>query len=225
MARENTSGSVVFMSFAQGKFVEKFSEPVYQGGKLISKEYTYEDDSGNKITKHKVEYNKLSGMLKGIELRDTKFGDQLSLTIDDGEERVILSIASCKQDGTPQQGFSSIVEFLPAIDPTQEIALRAWSSKNGEYTNSGISVGQNGNKLNKHFSIYDAETNKTTRKNGIEKFDYSKLKGDKNKKARLKLGREHYEFLEEFTQEQIKRIKTEMPVSGGGESSSTNEDW
>jgi hypothetical protein len=134
------------------------------------------DDINNKFLYERV-YSSCTGYIKRISVQTHEdFGEQfiLSLYDPDTEETFALSM------GGGSRYFQSLCMHLPNIDFAKPVTVKPYSFKSDKSNNTGITFYQGGVKVQNYYKSWDEDTKTSTAMNGMEKFDFSKVKGDKD---------------------------------------------
>lgn len=115
----------------------------------------YETSDGKKGTKYELVYTELSGIISDVTFYEGDYGKNLLITITDGDETpVILSVQTSNSYG------EDVMKKLPSIDLAFPVILKPYSmvADNGK-TRRGISVIQNGKKIQNHFFDFSRKEN------------------------------------------------------------------
>ena len=136
----------------------------------------WELQTGETGTKWEIPYKYLEGILQNVEFEDAKFGEQVMITLVDGDETMVARVNS------DSRFFSDLAKKLPNIDLTQPVKLAPYdfiSKKKGVgYGKSvkGMTVTQDDEKIYSYY--YDIDKKETI--NGLpdvseeERADYDK---------------------------------------------------
>lgn len=152
-------------------------------------------------TVHERVYTTCEGYLRDIRVQThEEYGTSYNLILLDPATGEKFSI----NVGESSRYFQSFVEHLPNIDFSKPLEVRPYSFKTEAGRAIGMSFKQEGEKVENYYKDYDAEKNKSTAKNGLEKFNFKGAKGDKDelKILRLKL----IKFLKAELKKQVQRL-------------------
>lgn len=148
MATKRTEGKVAYYSIVGGNFSQKVDKEHPDARKR-----TYEDDDGNEITKYEAIFKDVTGHLTGIEFKKGKFGQQVELTLSQGEWKTIVTL--------PYESdyFTDFAKRVYGADLNEPITLIPYSFRDEEKDRSvrGITLKQGENKLMNAF--YDGKKN------------------------------------------------------------------
>ena len=140
------SGDKVFVTvLADGKFHQAVPEGTE--GAVVR---TYEDKNGEEKTKTELVFDTVKGMITKIEFVDGEFGKSMHVEIDnDG----IISVGTASNFG------EDLMKKLPAVDLSKEVTLTPYSftPKGEENSKKGITVYQDGIKIQSHYYKADPE--------------------------------------------------------------------
>ena len=124
------------------------------------------------------------GFIRGIIMQEhEEYGVSYSLVLYDPATKEKFSL----QMGELSRYFASLVMHLPNVDLAKPIEVKPYSFKVDGRSSIGISFKQDGEKIPNYYKDYDAESNKTTPKNGMEDFDFAKVKNDKDERKILQI--------------------------------------
>lgn len=112
-------------------------------------------------------YDSITGYIKTIDLRKTDFGTQYVVRIVDGLEHYNINISYDTKYAR------SLIERLMNVDFTKEVQLTPYSFKKGKNNFTGISVSQDGEKVQSFFREYDAEGNMKGFINGYPHLEFT----------------------------------------------------
>lgn len=207
---------IIYLSIAEGKLRQKVNEET-EGAIKRSGEI-----NGEKWVKYEKAYNKVSGFLSKIEYQEhDQFGNSINIIIED------------EVDGKPEiyqiqvsedsRYFQTFAQVLPNIDFGGMIELKPYSFKEqgSEYTIMGITIYQDGEKVDNFYKVWDSKKEKSTYMNGLEKYDFSKCKTKKDKKI-LKI--QLTAFLVEEVLKQAAKLKEFIESLEDEEQSSKDDD-
>ena len=118
----------------------------------VKREYELAD--GTKGVKFERVFTSIIGKIVTMEIRDGKFGSQLTIGLKDDEDRYILCV------GAQSNFYSDILKKSPNIDFSREIVISPFSftSKETNKPVKGVTLTQDGTKLTNFF--YDSEAKK-----------------------------------------------------------------
>ena len=111
MALEKKGSNVTYLTISNGSFVRQLQEA---SGESVARV--------NKVgrTVHEVFYRTVTGVIKGIEVKENDYGKQMSLRIIDDEETYIINMPYSSRYST------SILKALPNIVITNRVKMLAW---------------------------------------------------------------------------------------------------
>lgn len=180
-------------------------------------ERTYEtkekeaDGTFKKATKIEKLYESVSGIIKDIAFVDTEYGTLLQVTVQDPFMTDDIETLSMS---TSQSFAQDFMKKLPNIDLTKEVVLKpfAFTPENGKRELKGITVTQNGIKIDKSF--YNTETKENTM--GMPTPD-NKLEKETNEMKRKEGWKRYFKdveiFLVDYTTEHFVTKKPETMES------------
>ena len=146
MLQEVGNSNTTYLSIVGGNMVQKVDEDHPDARKR-----EYETSDGAKGTKWEKSWRNLSGFITGIDFEKSNFGTQVRLTLQKGEERVILSF--------PYESdyFTDFAKRICGADLTKEVVINpyAMTVEGKEYKKRGISLKQDGEKLGNYFFDFD----------------------------------------------------------------------
>lgn len=162
-------GDIIYASvLADGKI--HVSVPEGTEGAVLRE---YETSTGEKGSKWEFVYDRLSGIITGIAFYEGDFGNQLQVTISDGEEKpVMLSLSTASNFG------EDLMKKIPAIDFSKKVILSPYAmedEKTGKIK-KGISVIQEDKKIQNYF--YDFHEKKNINGYPEPKFKVDKKTGE-----------------------------------------------
>lgn len=151
--KKRTASNAIYLSIISGEFRQKSTE---DNPDAVKREY--EDKDGNPKVKYEIPYSSVDGILTGVKFRDSDFGEQAEITIEDAGEVIQISV------GTDSRFFSDLAKKLPNIDLSKVVELTPYEMEtdNGK-TRRGITVRQDGEKIQSAY--WDADKKKA--KGGI----------------------------------------------------------
>ena len=188
-----------YLKVADGRFRLPSTEDDPEASKR-----TVNTDDGERTMYEKV-YDEVDGFIKGIFVKDhDDYGTQYSVKVTD-EEGETFNI----QMNEESRYFESFAQIIPEINLDEPVLFKAYSMPiDGKtYRNVGLTLYQDVDgkweKVPNHFKTYSEKTGKNKLKNGMEKFDFSKLETKKAKK-KMKLD------LLDFLSDNLKPIMEEL---------------
>lgn len=121
-------------------------------------DYSKEEKDGyvkHTSTKGNVSYRKyykdgVSGILESVSIYDGKFGQQISITIKDGEEIYYLPVDIYDQSNQVDNTYAeSLIKLLPLLEKGQNVTISGYNFKpeDSKYPRIGISIKVSGEKL------------------------------------------------------------------------------
>jgi hypothetical protein len=158
MALTKDGDGGIYLSISDGKIVRSHKNAV-EG-------VTQSRINKNGKTVHEEKFRDISGVLKAMQVRDTDYGKQWALRIEDGDQVYLLFIGYSSRYAT------SLLKALPNIDLEKELRLMPWSmiDKNDATKKvTGITVYQDGKKLEPYYT--------KEQPNGLPQMTQVKLKG------------------------------------------------
>lgn len=187
---------VFFNVMADGKFHKEVPEGTENA---VLREGDTKD--GKHYAKWELLYSDVSGIITKVELYDGSYGMNLNLTIEDeGYETIVASFKTDSNFG------EDMLRKLLSIDRSQPVKLvpYAFEPEKGSMKR-GVTVYQNGEKIQSYFHDYDTETKKSTPKNGLP--DFPKPKGKKTE-----LSKDEKKMV--YTQQRLHMINTIQDALG-----------
>jgi len=149
----------------------------------------YELKDGTKGVKYELVYDSLEGHINRISFKDGKYGKMLEVSIDD----TTLSTNVESNFGT------DLMKKLPAIKRELDVSLVPYSFKADGKTRKGVTVYQNGEKINSFFHNEDKSS-----RNGFPEVDETKSKNtDETKRKRY--WRDYFLDVSEFLVDYIEK--------------------
>lgn len=147
-------------------------------------------------------YTKVEGYLRDVKMQThPEYGTSYNFILvdTDGEKYSV----NMNEDS---RYFQSFVEHMPNIDFSQAIELKPFSFTNdGGQTNIGVAIRQNGQKIENYYKDYDEDAKKSVPKNGLEQFNFKKVKGDKDEQKILRI--KFMKFLKAEFKRELLRLK------------------
>lgn len=170
MALENTTPEAVTYAtvLADGKM--HVTVPEGTEGAVLRE---YETSTGEKGSKWEHVFTKLSGMITGIAFYEGDYGNQLQITVKDGDDKpVVLSLSTSQNFG------EDMLKKIPNIDLSKRVSLSPYAltdEKTGKLK-KGISVVQDDLKVQNFF--YDFHEKKNINGYPEPKFKLDKKTGE-----------------------------------------------
>lgn len=191
----NRSGNMTFLKIAEGKIrtKAKANDP--------GAEYRKVEVSGKVYEMWEYVYTDLEGVIQKVEMKSHEtFGDQALVTITDGDQ--VFGLTLPEKSGN----FRSFAYLFPNLDFSKEVVIKPYSMavKDKDYKNTGITMYQDGEKVLNYFKDWDKDNEKSVLKNGLEAFDFGKVKGNKQETEILKI--RVLAFLKESVESGIQRL-------------------
>lgn len=114
----------------------------------------YETSDGKTGTKWETVYRDLSGLITNVDFYDGEYGTLLQLTVEDGEEKTVLSVSTSSNFG------EDLMKKLPNIDMKKPVKIVpfAFEDDNGK-KKKGVTVYQNDVKLENFYYDKNSKTN------------------------------------------------------------------
>lgn len=152
---------------------------------------------------YELVYTTCEGYIRAILQQDhEEYGTSYSLVLYDPATREKYSL----QMGEKSRYFASLVMHLPNIDLSKPVEVKPYSFKQDGKSSIGISFKQDGKKVPNFYKDYDAESNTTTPKHGMEAFDFAKVKNDKDERSILQI--KLLKFFKAELKKQVERLLT-----------------
>lgn len=112
----------------------------------------YELADGTKGTKFELKYSEIVGKIVNVEFYEGDYGKNIITTIDDGKDKIALSLSTAGNFG------EDFMKKLPNIDFGKEVRIVPYSfTDDKKKIRKGITVYQEGNKITSFFSGKDNE--------------------------------------------------------------------
>lgn len=148
MALTQTVGesNVLYLSIAQGNLVQKSDKDNPEARKR-----TWTDDDGNEKHKWEIWHRNLTGRITDLKIKDGKFGKELLITIQSGEDKAVVQVS------VNSDYFTDFAQRLPSVDLTKDVVINPYDIENeGDKRNSrGISIKQNGESVKNYYFDYE----------------------------------------------------------------------
>lgn len=129
-------------------------------------------------------FTSCSGLIRDIKTQEhEEYGTSYSLILLDTETNEKFSL----QMSEASRYFASLVMHLPNIDFSKPVEVRPYSFKADGRSSIGLTFKQQDKKVANFYKDYNEKTNKTTPKNGLEKFDFAEVKNDKEERKILQI--------------------------------------
>lgn len=155
---------------------------------------TYKDSKDVEHTKIEKVFESVSGKITDISFANTEFGTLLQVTLTDTDE-FLANEPETLSMSTSQPFAVDFMKKLPNIDLSKEVILKpfAFTPENGKRELKGLTVTQDGNKIEKSF--YDAQSKTNTM--GFPNPD-EKLATEKNEMKRKEGWKRYFKDVEIF---------------------------
>lgn len=129
------------LEFGSGLFFE-YSKGEKEG-------HTKHTSSKDNISYRKYYKDGVTGVLESVSIFESKFGNQLSMNIKDGDEVYYVPVNIADQRGNVDTYAESLTKLLPSLNKGDKITVRGYNfTPDGEqYAKVGISITSNGEKL------------------------------------------------------------------------------
>lgn len=105
-------------------------------------------------TKGNVSYRKyykdgITGVLESVSIYEGKFGNQISMSIKDGNEVYYVPVDIADQKGNVDTYAESLIKFLPQLEKGMNVTVKAYNfiPEGDRYSKIGISLAINGEKV------------------------------------------------------------------------------
>lgn len=189
----NKNAKVVFLRIADGKIRQKTDENNPKA------EERYDDINGKYM--YELVYDSCEGYVRDIKTQThEKYGTSYNIILLDPSDGTRYSLQLSEES----RYFQSMAMLLPNVDFKIPLLIKPFSFKNENNANIGLSMEQNGVKVENFFKDWDAENEVSTPKNGLEDFDFKEVKGDKEETKILQM--KLRKFLKANLKGQIKRM-------------------
>jgi hypothetical protein len=160
---EEERGQFFSVLGSTGNFHQKVTEGT-EGARLRK----YESSDGIAGEKWELVVSEITGVIDNISIFEGKFGKNIlvALKLDEGEtesDQVIMSFGANSPFG------ENLLEKLPSLDLSKEVTFSPYSfvdDTTGK-PKKGLTLKQNGNKIDSFFNSYNPETKKWTSKKGF----------------------------------------------------------
>ncbi len=137
LVTEVTEGNVLYLNIIGGSIVKKAEKDEEGARKRV-----FKDDDGNEHIKYDKPFKNLTGHIVGMDFSEGKFGEQFTITVQNGEAKAKLKVS------TNSDYFTEFAKRLPNVDLTKTVVLNAYDvEEEGKRNNRGISIKQDGEKL------------------------------------------------------------------------------
>ena len=156
MAREEKKNGVFFNILADGKFHQTVDEGTESA--VLREGETKE---GEKYSKWEKLFESLSGKIKSVEFFDGNYGKNIIVNMEDEEGEFGISVSTSSNFG------EDLMKKLPNIKLLEEVKFAPYSFEDDKgKTKKGITVTQNGEKVQSYYHDYNPGTKAMTLKNG-----------------------------------------------------------
>jgi hypothetical protein len=189
----NKNEKLLFLKISDGKIRLKTDKDDPQAEERF-------DSINNRYMYERV-YSSCEGYLRGLNVFTHKeYGTAYSLFLFDPTDGSKYSLSI----GEETRYFQSMVMLLPNVDLSKPLVVKPFAFKNDSSTNIGLSFEQDGKKIANYYKDWDEKTKTSTAKNGLEDFDFSEVKGDKEETKILQM--QLRKFLKKELKVQLARI-------------------
>jgi hypothetical protein len=155
MALEKNNSDATFLVVRNGKLAQKVTESTEGATKVFSK-----DDSGNERTSFYLMHSSLTGTITKTGIYKGNFGEEVKVTIVDGDERYILSFSLKSEYGQdflkrfPNLPSGDVVKITPVLTEAKDKENNVIKNKEGKTVTRGfISVKDSeGNSIKSFYS-------------------------------------------------------------------------
>jgi hypothetical protein len=147
-------------------------------------------------------YTKVEGYLRDIKMQThPEYGTSYNFILVDADgEKYSVNM------NEDSRYFQSFVEHMPNIDFSQPIEIKPFSFVNdGGQQNIGVAIRQGGQKIENYYKTYDEDAKKSIPQNGLEQFNFKKVKGDKDEQKILRI--KFMKFLKAEFKREVLRLK------------------
>ena len=153
-------------------------------------------------TVYELQYKSLSGKLVGVKIDTTgDYGTQMKLTIRDGEDFIF---AVPLNNGWGQK----IAEAIPNINTDEDVFFNAYgdfTTDDNKEVKAGVSMKQNGEKVQSHFNKYDEKKKVWNTTNDFPEIVQDDIPAKTNKAKYTKFWQDHFFTIGEFLAEYIEK--------------------
>lgn len=159
----------------------------------------------NGTTLYEKVFTTCEGYVRDIKVQThEEYGTSYNLMLFDPNEGEMFSI----NIGEASRYFASFVECLPNIDFSVPLEVRPYMFKQDGKQNIGISFKQRGEKVANAYKDFDEDKKKSVFKGGLEKFNFNKVKGDKEETKILQM--KLLKWLRAEMQKELIRLKEHL---------------
>lgn len=130
------------LEFGSGLFFDYSKEEKDGYVKYVSK--------NNKVSYRKYYKDGVSGILESVSIYDGKFGQQISITVRDGDEIYYLPVDIYDQSKQVDNTYAeSLIKLLPLLEKGQNVTISGYNftPEDSKYSKIGISIKVSGEKL------------------------------------------------------------------------------
>lgn len=189
----NKNERISFLKISDGKVRMKTTQDDPQAEERF-------DSINNKYMYERV-YSSCEGYLRDIKVQThDEYGTMYNLIMFDPQDGAKYSL-SVSEDS---RYFQSLCMLLPNVDFAKSLTVKPFSFKNDKSQNIGLSFEQDGEKVANYYKDWDEKSETSTAKNGLEDFDFSEVKGDKEETKILQMRLR--KFLKAELKKQLKRL-------------------
>ena len=140
MAEPMGDSNVMYLYIIKGHLMQKVDE-----GTPGAIKREYEGSDGSSGVKYELQYKNLEGYITGIDFRESDFGDQCTIKMSADGENAQLQI------GLDSRYFATFAERFSNINLSLPVTLNAYDFEQDGKKRSGMSVVQDGKKVESYF--------------------------------------------------------------------------
>ena len=160
---------VQYYKITEGKIRQKTTEKDPEAEERYS-------DITNRYIYERV-YNSCTGFIRKINLQThEEFGNSISVVLYDPKMQESYSLTITETS----RYYSSFVQILPNVDFSKTVTIKPYAFKMDNRQSIGVTILQDGKKLLNYYKDWDEKKETYIQKNGLEKFNFDKVKGDKD---------------------------------------------
>lgn len=205
------SDKIVFLKISDGKIRQKTTKDDPHAEERF-------DSINNKFLYERV-YTACQGYLIDIKVNThEEYGTQYNLILFDPADGTKYSLGISEES----RYFQSMVMLLPNVDLSKPLTVKPFAFKNNGSSNIGLTFEQDGEKIPNYYKDWNEKKQESKLKNGLEKFDFKSVYGDKEetKIMQMKLRK----FLKSELKKQIQRLYDYIEANGAKYNTAENSD-
>ena len=170
------SERIEYLRIADGKIRKRTTED--------DKDAVKRHDSINDKDLYELVYKSCEGYLREIRVQThEEYGTSYSMILYDPETGTKYSL----QMGEETRYFQSLVMLMPNLDLSKPMEVRPYSWVADGRRNIGLSIRQDGKKVENYYKDFDEDSKRSRSRHGLEKFNFSKVKNDKEERKILQM--------------------------------------